>query len=261
MKNADEILFRCHSLGDIMPSDKPKVLFTATQIDKMVEIYTDLVEGRREEIKSKYLTKGNAREEDSITLLSRVKQTFYKKNAERLNNAFLTGEVDMFDGESIEKAIETIDIKTSWSRVTFNKACVKELDRDYKLQGQGYMALTGAKKHTVAFCLVNGTEQAITDEKRKLSYVKGMSDTHGNPTPECIEKCKQIEINHIFDLKSFMDENPFFQFDNDISEWRWDIPMEKRVHTFTFEKDEAVIESIYKRIKECREWLNANMFK
>lgn len=259
--NADTILFRCHALGAIMPSEKAKVDFTKTQIDKMVEIFTDVVEHRREEINSKYLTKGNAREEDNITLLSRVTKILFKKNTERLSNHFITGEVDVFEGDEIRKATHTVDTKTSWSRITFNKARVNSLDPDYKWQGVGYMALTGAKKHTVAFGLVNGTSQAIADEKRKAGYGLGMMDAKGNPTPEYIEKAKQIEINHIFDLNAFKNEYPWFEFDNDLTEWRYDIPMEERLHRFTFERSEEDIERLYKRIKECRVWMNANLFK
>lgn len=252
------ILFRCHKLGSIMPSEKARVDFTKTQIDAMVEIYAESVEGRKDFVQSKYLEKGNDREEDSITLLSLVSKKFYKKNDQRLSNDFITGELDLFEGESVKNAIETIDIKTSWSRPTFLKAKAKELDSDYYWQGMGYMGLSKAQKHTVAFCLVNGTANHIMAEKFRLQRTMGIIDPMAD-NPEYKERCKQIEINHIFDLKNFIQENPAFDFDNDIETWNFDIPMEKRVHVFEVARDEKEIEKMYKRIEECRGWMTKNL--
>lgn len=262
MKNADEILFRCSSLGHLMtePKKKSETLSEGTKTH-LVDVFVSAMYHRREEITSKFLTKGNAREEDAITLLSRVTKTLYKKNTERLSNHFITGEPDVYEGESIRKAATTTDTKTSWSAHTFFRAKMKEVDPMYYWQGQGYMILTGAKHHTVAPCLVNGTDTAIMDEKRKAGYSLGMMDAHGNPTEEYIAKCKQIEINHIFDLTSFKNEYPWFQFDNDLTEWKYDIPMEQRLHRFTFERNEEDIVRLYKRIADCRKWMNENLFK
>lgn len=247
-------------IGDIMPSDSARKLFTDTQIDKMVEIYTDLVEGRKESITSKYLEKGNIREEDAITLLSRVTKIVFRKNTTRINNEFITGEPDLYLGKIVLDADETFDTKCSWSRVTFNKAKAKELDKNYRYQGHCYMALTGAKKHTVAFCLVNGTAQMIIDEKRRAAYRMGIIDCESTDNESFIEQCRQIEINHIFDLQAFKDEFGYFDFANDISKWHYDIPMKERLHMISFDRDLEIIAKIYYRIEQCRAWMNANLF-
>lgn len=247
-------------INDLEPVKDKKEL-SETCKTHLVDIFASYHYGRKEEVNSKFLTKGNVREEDSITLLSRVLKQYYEKNDERISNDYLQGEVDLYEGKSILEATHTIDTKTSWSLHTFLRAKFKELDSSYYWQGQSYMALTGAKKHTVAYCLVNGTDTAINDEKRKLSFAKGMIDVNGESTPEYIEKCKQIEINHIFDLQAFVKENPHFQFDNDINEWKYDIPMEDRVHTFTFERNDDDIQRLYNRVTECRVWMEENLFK
>lgn len=257
--NANNILFRCSSLGHLMPGTREKAgEIQETTKTHLIDVFVSAKYGRREEIEGKFLDKGNQREEDSVTLLSRINKQFYKKNETRLCNSFISGECDIFLGEEITNAEETIDTKTSWSAHTFFRVQKKKLDDSYFWQGHGYMCLTGAKKHTVAYCLVNGTAQAVMDEKRKAAYKFGPDP---ETDPAYIKKCKQIEINHIFDLKSFKEENNWFDFHNDLSEWKFDIPMNERLFTFTFDRDEAAIEKIKNRVAECRAWMNINLFK
>jgi hypothetical protein len=252
--DVNTILFRCSSIGHLMPGPKEKEgQIQQTTKTHLVDVFVSWKYGRREEVVGKNLDKGNEREEDSVTLVSLVKKKFYKKNNIRLSNEFITGEWDLSDGEPIE---ETLDTKTSWSAHTFFRSKNKPLEDDYKWQGHGYMWLTGAKKHTVCYCLVNGTAQAIRDEKRKLAWRYGSDpDAH----PEYVKKCKQVEINHIFDMFSFKEENPGFDFHSDLSEWKYDIPMIDRLHTFTFDRDEAKIEAIKQRVADCRDWIKNNL--
>lgn len=259
--NANDIKFRCSSLGYIMPGIREKEGQLADGvITHLVDLFVSAQYGRKEESKGKFLDKGNDREEDSITLLSRLTKKFYKKNTERLENDFISGECDVFEGEEIRKATHTIDTKTSWSANTFFRAKQKDLEKNYYWQGMGYMALTGAKKHTIAYCLVNGTERAISDEKRRLAYSMGVIDTTSKSYTAYVEKCKQIEINHIFCLEEFIAEYPWFDFDNDINAWRFDIPMKDRLFTFEIERNENEIQKIYDRIQQCRKWINDNLF-
>lgn len=261
MENANTIVFRSSGIGYLMAEPRNKTeLLADTVKTNLIDIFLSAKYGRREEIKSKYLSKGNAREEDSITLLSRVTKIFFKKNETRLYNSFITGVPDLFTGELIHNAEETFDTKTSWSAHTFFRAKFAALNSMYEWQGQGYMWLTGAKQHTVAYCLVNGTADAIINEKRIASYEAGMLDRDGNETDVYIEKCKQIEINHIFDIEAFKKEYPYFEFHNDVNNWQWDIPFKDRVHTFTFKRDEEMIKRIQTRIRICRNWMNRELF-
>jgi len=256
---ASDIRFRCSGLGKIVSGEREGKELSKTVKTNLIDIYTSAVYGRREEINSKFLEKGNKREEDAITMLSLFNKRFYKKNDIRLTNDYITGECDLFIGESIEKAEETHDIKCSWSLHTFNRSKFGELNSDYKWQGVGYMWLTGAEKHTVNYCLVNGTADAINDEKRRLAYRLGCIDADIEP-PTYVEKCKQIEINHIFDLQAFMMENPYFQFHTPPSEWSFDIPINKRIHQFVVERDESEIESLRLRIIKVMDWMQNNLF-
>lgn len=262
MVDANSIIFRSSGSGYLMvePKSKSETLSESTKTN-LIDVFISAQYGRREEITSKFLRKGNACEQDAITLLSRVTKILFKKNETRLTNEYITGEPDLFLGKDIEHADETFDTKTSWSLHTFLRAEYSKLNSNYYWQGQCYMLLTGAKKHTVAYCLVNGLPLAIMDEKRKLSYQTGMLDEHGNESPEYIKQAKQIEINHIFDIELFKTHYPGFEFHNDIDKWEWDIPKEKRVHTFVFDRDEEDIARLKKRIREARNWMNRELFK
>lgn len=257
MLNANEILFRSSGIGYLMtePRSKSEKISEGTKTH-LIDVFVSNKYGRKEDIKSKFLDKGNEREEDAITLLSRITKQLYSKNETHLSNEFIKGTPDLFKGESINNATATIDTKTSWSAHTFFRAQKSELEKMYYWQGQAYMALTGARTHTVAYCLVNGAARAIMDEKRKLAYVMNCID---GDSPEYIEKCKQIEINHIFDMKAFKEENPFFEIHN--KDWSWDIPKEERLFQFTFERSMEDIVRMYQKIKDCREWMNENLFK
>lgn len=266
MNNASEIRFRCSSLGYINTEPKEKAKkergeLSDTAKTHCIDVFVSAKYGRREEVMGKFLDKGNEREEDAITLVSRITKTFYKKNDVRLSNDFITGEPDLFLGKSISEADETIDTKCSWSAHTFFRAQREELNKMYKYQGLGYMALTGSKKHTVCYCLVNGTESAIANEKRILSYQNGMTDAAGNPSEEYIERCKQIEINHIFDLAAFQKEYPWYEFANDVTKWEYDIPKEERMFSIVVERDDEEIQRIYDRVIQCRKWMDETLFK
>lgn len=254
--DVNDIKFRASSTGYIMINNRKGDAIGDTALTHLVDVFVSWKYKRREEIEGKFLDKGNEREDDSITLLSRIHKKFYKKNTVRLENEFVSGECDIFLGEDVEHADETIDTKTSWSAHTFFRAKKEPLKAQYEWQGHVYMWLTGAKKHTVCYCLVNGTAQAIMDEKRRIAWKYGPDP---EVKPDYIKKCKQIEINHIFDLFSFKEENKWFEFHNDLSEWKYDIPMNERLHTFTFDRDESKIEDIKKRVVDCREWIKNNL--
>jgi hypothetical protein len=265
MKTAYNVNIRSSQLGGLWPADNAKVDFTETHIDKLIEAFNSAVYDRYEESSNKYFEKGNERENLSITLVSRVMKKMFVKNKTRLTNDFITGEWDLHEEEN-GIIVHTLDTKTCWSKNTFDKARLKKDNINYIIQGHCYMWLTGAKKHTIAYCLVNGTYQSINDEIRKLSWKMGVLDASVEEDPNFIKKVKQIERNHIFNLNEFMIENPGFELRNEHSfdsqgnyVWAFDIPMHERLYTKTFERDEKIIEKAKNRVIQCRQWMNKNM--
>jgi hypothetical protein len=261
MQNANNIKFRASSMWKIMKNSRDKKQLGETCITHLVDLFVQEKYGRREFITSKYLSKGNEREEQSIALLSFLTQVSYEKNTVRLENGHSQGEPDLFNGESIYKAKRTLYIKSSWSVHTFFRTKQKPVDEEYYFQGQTYMDLTGADYHSVVFCLVNGTLKAIMDEKRIAAYQYGVLDPTQTTNEEYKERCRQIEINHIVDLDSFQEEYPHYDLDNDLSQWKYTIPYEDRLFQFHFERNQEDIDRMHERVIKCREWMNKNLFK
>jgi len=238
-----------------------------TCIKQIIKTYASTVRGRYDSVNSKYFDKGKQRENNAITLLSSLTNVYYKKNTERLFNDYVSGEVDVFFGEEIRKAKKTIDTKCSWSYITFLNSNFDEVNPAYEWQGHAYMWLTGAEEHDVAYCLVNGTTQAINDEIRKLSWEMGVLDASIETEPEFVNGCRQIERNHIFDINEFGNENPNYEFYNPVFfknnnfAWDFDIPKEKRVKIINIKRDEFKIEAAKERIIEARVWAEENLFK
>lgn len=232
-----ELIFRCSSWGKIFSDpksnkDKEAGKLSVSAKKETFARYQSQNYRREKFLSNKYVEKGLGVEEDSITLYSRVTKTFLKKNEERLINDYITGLPDTYIGESIRKAEVIIDIKSSWDIHTFGESIIDEVKDVYYAQGQGYMALTGAKEFHLVFCLVNTPEVQLNDMKRRLSWQMGLIDEQENPL--FIEACAKIDHEGIFD----------------------DIPMNERVFTKVIKRDDTYIKEGYERVIKCREWLN-----
>lgn len=219
--------FRCSSLGSLMTNQQGKKdtktidELSETAKGELIKVYIEVAYGRSKEIQSKYIEKGLAVEEDSITLLSMVKEKYLEKNTERKTNEYITGEAD------IVKPL--YDTKSCWDIHTFYAAKTKPLKKDYEYQMLGYCELYDEPQGTVAFCLIDTPLGLIEDEKRKLFYKMNVPTIEN---PEYLEACERLEKEMTFG----------------------DIPMKDRVHEIVVKR--ASMEAVYKRIELCRIWLN-----
>jgi hypothetical protein len=225
MIDFSEYKFRCSSLGALLtePRSKAEGILSETCKAELIKIYIKEVYGREKDITNKYVEKGLAVEEDSITLLSRVKQMYLQKNEIRYTNDYITGEPD------IVKPL--YDTKSCWDIHTFFAAKSKPLKRDYEYQLQGYMDLIGTNVGTVAFCLIDTPLGLIEDEKRRLLYKMNVVS---DQSPEYLEACEKLEKEMTFR----------------------DIPLEQRIHEVVVLRDETLITRIYGHLQQCRQWLN-----
>lgn len=246
-------LFRCHYSGDLMSGTGngwKSIENSVTAQKRLIQIFLENEWKRKLSFSNKYTEKGIGCEEDSLKLYGEVKNHFFLKNEIRLQNEFLSGEVDSFYGDEILRTEHTIDVKTSYTWETFIIAFAKP-DSDYIFQGHCYMALTGAKKHTIAYCLINNTAAAIASLKEKAKWRHQIIDIE---TEDYILECKEIEKNHIVDMPLFQKTYPGIeiQLHHSPNEWIYDIPAKERVIEHKIERDEVIIANIYKRLAECR---------
>ncbi len=235
--NANEILFRCSSLGYIMTEPKTKSeTLSETAKTHCIDVFVSNKYGRSTDIENRYTKKGLMVEEDSITLFSSIKKKFYKKNEDHLSNGFIKGTPDLYSGESVVMADVVIDVKSSWDIFTFfRNASPEKINKNYYWQLMGYMALTGASESILAYCLVNTPDTLIADEKRRLMWKMGVIDD----TDSLYQKaCKEIDRQCIYD----------------------DIPASERIIEISIKRDDAAIQRIYDRVIECRKYMNEKLF-
>lgn len=180
--------------------------------------------------RSRYTIKGRSVEDESIMLLSRLDGIHYEKNQHRFQNQYLTGEPDIIVSSQDGNTEKIIDIKSSWDGNSLLSNIGSPLNPLYFYQVQGYMALTGAKSAEVAYVLVNMPQEIINGEKNRIFR------TMNPATEENIDYKKAIhrlEFNMTFD----------------------EIPIKERVVRFAVERDEDLINKIYQRVEQCRDWL------
>lgn len=216
----DNFKVRCSAIGKIMtsPRSKGEVLSQTTK-SYIKELVLEHKYGIRKEINSRYLDKGNMVENESIELTERVLDLdLIVKNESYFENEFICGTPDIIMGDTI------IDVKSSWSAHTFPFFFDEELpNKDYYYQLQGYMALTGATKGIVAYCLINTPEEIVLDEIRRTSWSRHELDVTEETEAEVRQ---QHEFDHI--------------------------PEVNRVKAYHIERNEDVIQAIYDRVNECK---------
>jgi hypothetical protein len=207
----------------VQPRSKSEELSETTKT-YLSEVYVNARYNRRKELTNRYIEKGLAVEEDSITLYSRVKKIPFFKNEQHFANDYIQGTPDHV-GDFV------LDIKSNWDIFTFTNTFKDDLNKKYYWQLMGYMALTGKKEARLAYCLVNTPDVMIEDEKRRLAWKMGLIDPEANL--EYIKACKQIELLSLYD----------------------DIPLSERVNEIVIPYDALAIESLYNKIIACRQYM------
>ena len=227
--NWNETLIRASSVGYLMTepvakADKEAGVLSKTAQKHLIEVYIAEKYGRKRDIQTKQMKKGIETEQDSIDLLSMYLKLPFSKNEERFKNDFITGLPDIINGDTI------IDIKSSYDLWTFLGNIPDKLDNLYYWQMQSYMWLTGTRKATIAYCLVNTPESIIQQEKY---YLLKKMDVISEESPEFIKEAMKIEFNMTFD----------------------DISINERILTFNVSRSEDDILRIENKVLKARTFL------
>lgn len=226
MGRFDNYRFHCSSLGKIMTDPRSGTGLSETCKAHLMECWIAETYGREKVFENKYMTKGTEVEENAITLYSRAKKKFFKKNTGVLSNEFIIGTPDTYD------VADVIDIKSSWDIFTFFANIFKPLNKDYAWQLSGYRTLLKKLRALLVYCLVDTPGHLIEMEKNQLRWKMGVIDDEAHPL--YLEACEKIENNMTFD----------------------DIPLDKRYMEFEIPIEDYPIEAAYERIIVCRKFLN-----
>ena len=240
-----------------------------TMKKELHKIFYQVKYKRNFEFTNKYVQKGIQQEDEAITLYQDYRNkvlripTYFKKNSVRLEDDWFSGEPDIGLDDEIKNWKEGFDVKCSWDLSTFPHKKDDLID-NYEYQNQVYMHLTGAKKWTTVFCLVNATEHALFLEKQKWLYALRYGNTvpgeEGNPyTEQYHKKCRDCEIKMIYDYDRFQ-EHWAHLMEVSREEWMaegYDIPMEDRVIEKVSIYDPEKIEKMQERIEIARKYLKS----
>lgn len=188
-----------------------------------VSWYKEQLYKRRKEIHSKYLSKGLITEDNSIDFVSEyLGLGFLMKNEEYFENEYMTGTPDVI----VRSENLIIDVKNSWDFTTF-PLFEKEVPNDgYLYQAQIYMHLVGIDNFKLIYTLSNTPVNLIEQEAKSYCWKNGYGEL-------------DADIYQQFKQKMTYD----------------DIPDDLKIKIFDIKKDDAIINKIIERVKECREFI------
>lgn len=220
-------------------------------LTKLEEIFDDIFWKRKKLLNNKYLEKGLIVEEDSLELLSEIDGETYWKNDEQIENEYAQGCPD-----NITNRVR--DAKSNYDYFTFKNA---EMISLYAAQIKCYIWILlsmGRKVERIGelcYCLVNSPPHRIEAERKSMWFAMGQPDYDEE---RYIKSASQLEMNHIFDIQKFKEENPHFDLVN--STWR-NVPKHMRLKRFEVTLEDKDIEDMTRRSKMAKKWLLARELK
>ncbi|WP_174435484.1 translocation protein TolB precursor [Rodentibacter caecimuris] len=144
---------RCSGLADLMPQKRGGEGLSDTAKSAVRKIAKFDLFGYQDFEGNKYTEKGNLLEEQAIKLSGRKRGLPLKKNTERRENEWITGECDIY----VPSRKLIIDTKCSWDIGTHpfftDEAEDKAKKAGYDIQMQGYMWLWDCEEAQIDFVL------------------------------------------------------------------------------------------------------------
>ena len=108
-------------------------------------------------LNTKPIMKGRDWEQEGIDLLNSVRFANYKKNTNRVENEYMSGECDILTDDLI------IDIKSSWSLETFPATPGEAESSDYEWQGRAYMWLYDRPAFELVYTMFTTPDELLTE--------------------------------------------------------------------------------------------------
>lgn len=210
---------RASASGKLLANGRAKDSMGETAKSYIKEWLVSEITGKEKDIKSKYLSRGNAMEESAIDRVSEYYNETLVKNEQYLENDYFCG---TYDTKTIDRVIDT---KVPYDCFTF-PYFVSEIDSDYYAQLQVYMNMTGLKKASLCYCLENGSDEQIEHLSWQIAKANGKDE----PEIEDWDLAeKQLSYDHL--------------------------PDKLRIKVFEFEYNEALIEKLKERVILAREYI------
>lgn len=163
---------RCSMLYRLLPEPKAKSeTISATAKSAVREIVKFDLFGYQSFDGNKYTEKGNELEDQAIRLSGLKRGLALKKNTERRENDWITGECDIY----VPSRKLIIDTKCSWDIGTHpfftDEAAEKAKKAGYDIQMQGYMWLWDCEEAQIDFCLLPTPEALINTWQDPTKFI------------------------------------------------------------------------------------------
>jgi hypothetical protein len=228
-----QTLIRASSVGHLMTepvakADKEAGLLSKSAQKYLIEVYIAEKYGRKRDVQTKQMRKGNEVEEEAIQMLGNYLQKDLNKNTVRLDNEYIAGTPDVI--ELHEGGATIYDVKSSYDLWSFLNNLPDKLDSLYYWQMQSYMFLTGADKSYIAYCLLSTPFEIVMQEQKSLLYKMNVVSEE---SPEYIKEAEKIEFNSTFE----------------------DIDPSERILLFSVDRNDDDIEKIKAKVLKARTFL------
>jgi len=163
----EQFKVRASGAGQVMTNARSKSeLISKTTLTFVENWLKERLYGYQQEIRSKYIDKGNQLEDLAIdTAIELLDLEFILKNTDTFEDEFFTGTPDLVTSD------EVLDVKCSWDAYTFPLFDDEIPTKDYYYQLQVYMHLTGKKKARLVYVLLDTPETMIYEIKREYGHL------------------------------------------------------------------------------------------
>lgn len=260
--NPDNLKVRASQMHRICSYREAGHNLTATQMKGIItfceEVEKEHFFGFRPDVTVDTMEKGILGQSAAVTLFNKVlnertgRFVVLKENKERISDDDFTGEPDVYQGINIRTVDEGFDTKCSKDITTFPR-WKTILDDTYFWQNMTYIALTGAKRWTTVYALVNTPGYQLLKAKENLYYKMGCPDESSKNFDRYIEKVILLEKNNIFDIDLFRKENPNTDLEN--KDWSHLKKPFERIKEFVVERDEEAIQFMRNRVNVVRNYM------
>jgi hypothetical protein len=229
MTDFSKTLIHASSMGVLFTEPKDVAAKKAGELSgtaktHLIKIYIQEHWGRRKDVSTKQMEKGNLVEPDVISLIGNVDQRVYVKNEHGETNEWAIGMADIVEFDEI------IDVKASWEAETFLPKLLEKIDKMYEIQLQTYMWLYNKPKARLSYGLVSAPYILVQNELKKLLW---NMDVVSEESPEYKLAAQEVYKNMVFD----------------------DIPEEERVIHLPVERNEEIIQQMPGKVAKAREFL------
>lgn len=212
-----------------------KVILSDGCIEYLMEVYAweteRMIPVGKESLDILQTRKGRECEDDAVQLLNVHDGETYKVHKERINNDFLSGEIDIYLGESVYAATNVTDIKNAFDYPGFLKKINNGLENGQEYQMKAYGDITGSNELFIANTLVTASPEVMIEMQWKVAKKMNAVTLE---SPEFLEEWKKWEHSMTFD----------------------NLPIQKRVHKIKVDPfTDTERQKVYDRVKVCREFL------